>query len=75
MKITGRMHVAVRKYHDEHGKWPTSVSIGHAELKELSDHFGYVPATVTFGYVISQMVSVSIRLADTDTELSCSTNG
>lgn len=75
MKITARMLEAVRKHCEDTGKWPTSVSIGHAELKELSDHFGYVPATVTFGYVISQMVSVNIRLADTPTELVCSING
>lgn len=75
MKITRRMHEAVRQYREDTGKWPTSVSIGHAELKELSAHFDYVPATVTFGYVISQMVSVNIRLADTPTELVCSING
>ena len=74
MKITGRMHDAVREYREQHGKWPTMVSIGHAELKELSDHFGYVPATINFDYRVKE-VSVFIRLADTPTELVCSTNG
>lgn len=74
MKITRRMHEAVRQYHEDTGKWPTSVSIGHAELKELSDHFGYVPATINFDYRFKE-VSVFIRLADTPTELVCSING
>ncbi len=74
MKITRRMHDAVREYREEHGKWPNSVSIGHAELKELSDHFGYVPATINFDYRFKE-TSVFIRLADTPTELVCSING
>lgn len=74
MKITRRMHEAVRQYREDTGKWPTSVSIGHAELKELSAHFGYVPATINFDYRLKE-VSVFIRLADTPTELVCSING
>ena len=74
MKITRRMHEAVKQYRDEHGEWPTSVSIGHAELQELSDHFGYVPAMINFDYRFKE-VSVYIRLADTPTELACSING
>lgn len=74
MKITRRMHDAVREYREEHGKWPDSISIGNAELQELSDHFGYVPTTISFDYRFKE-VSVAVRLVDTDTELSCSING
>lgn len=74
MKITRRMHEAVRQYREDTGKWPNTVSIGHVELKELSDHFGYVPATINFDYRFKE-ASVNIRLADTPTELVCSING